>query len=293
MNMFKTYHPVMNFIYFVSVIMFSVIFMHPFCIAISFICSLVYLILLRGKHIKLYILLMIAWAIIYPLYNHGGATLLTYLPDGNPLTQQSIVYGIASAVSKTSTLCWFVCCAKVLTTDKLMCVFGKIHPSISLMFSMILRFVPNFINRMKMSLKAQQCIGHNIGKGNMFKKAKIWLKVFSATITWSAENAIDTSYSMKARGYGITKRTSYSIYKFTKRDIVTTITIVFLILYLAFALNTDTNSYSYFPVTGFSIYRVGDFIIYFIFCSLPVLIEIYETLKFKTTVSRIKKEDIA
>ena len=35
-------------------------------------------------------------ALINPAFNHEGATLLTYLPSGNPLTLESILYGLAA-----------------------------------------------------------------------------------------------------------------------------------------------------------------------------------------------------
>ncbi len=37
-------------------------------------------------------------------------------------------------------------------------------------------------------------------------------------VTWSLENAIETADSMRARGYGLPGRTSFSIYRFDSRD---------------------------------------------------------------------------
>jgi energy-coupling factor transport system permease protein len=36
-----------------------------------------------------------AW--LNPLFNHAGVTLLFYLPGGNPVTLESMVYGLAAA----------------------------------------------------------------------------------------------------------------------------------------------------------------------------------------------------
>ena len=49
MDTFSTYHPVINFIYFVIVIGLSMFFMHPVFLVISLICSMAYGIYLKGK----------------------------------------------------------------------------------------------------------------------------------------------------------------------------------------------------------------------------------------------------
>ena len=38
--------------------------------------------------------------VINPLFSHEGATMLFYLKDGNPVTLESILYGVGSV------LCW-------------------------------------------------------------------------------------------------------------------------------------------------------------------------------------------
>lgn len=42
--------------------------------------------------------------------------------------------------------------------------------------------------------------------------------MLSILVTWALENAIETSDSMRSRGYGLKGRTAFSIYKFTKKD---------------------------------------------------------------------------
>ena len=49
MNEFKTYHPIVNFTYFVFVIGFSMFFMHPVCLSVSLACGFTYSVLLKGK----------------------------------------------------------------------------------------------------------------------------------------------------------------------------------------------------------------------------------------------------
>ena len=49
MDEFKTYHPIVNFIYFLLVIGLSMFLMHPVSLGISLFCAIVYIAVLKGK----------------------------------------------------------------------------------------------------------------------------------------------------------------------------------------------------------------------------------------------------
>ena len=70
--------------------------MHPVSLGISLGSALAYAVYLRGrKAIRFSLVFMLPMmamaALINPAFNHEGATLLTYLPSGNPLTLESIL----------------------------------------------------------------------------------------------------------------------------------------------------------------------------------------------------------
>ena len=290
MNEFKGYHPVVNFTYFLFVIGFSMFFMHPVCLIISFISAFSYsLILGGGKTLKsnlLYSLpMMIITALINPLFNHEGMTILYYFPNGNPLTLESIAYGISAGVMLSVVICWFSCYNKVMTSDKFIYLFGRVFPSLSLVFSMTLRFVPKFMVQLKQVISAQKCIGRDLSSGGIIKRAKNGLTILSAMITWSLENAIETSDSMKARGYGLGGRTAFSIFVFDKRDMILMVFMLFLGLYVLLGKFFGELNFYYFPqitTLKISFYGITLFISYFILCILPVIIEIREVLKWKS-----------
>ena len=150
-------------------------------------------------------------------FNHEGMTILTYFPWDNPLTLESIVYGIASAFLLSSTVLWFSSFNAVITSDKVVFLFGRIMPSLSLVISMALRFVPRFSAQMKLVRNAQHTIGRDINEGTLFQRIRNAVKILSIMITWSLENAIETADSMKSRGHGLKGRTSYSLYKFEQK----------------------------------------------------------------------------
>ena len=295
MKEFKTYHPVVNFIYFIFVIGFSCFFMHPICLGISLVCSFVYSVMLKGKKaIKtnlLYMLpLFIITALINPAFNHQGVTILAYLPGGNPLTLESVVYGLAAAAMIISVICHFTCYNEVMTSDKFMYLFGKVIPAMSLVISMTLRFVPRFISQLKSVANAQRCMGRNVDSGGVVKRAKCGLAILSAMTTWALENSIDTADSMKSRGYGQAGRTAFSVFTFDKRDAKALTLIVALGIYvLAGSLcgGMDFGYFPYFTAMEFSGFEISLFVSYLLLCITPVVIELWEVRKWKSLKSKI------
>ena len=289
MNEFKTYHPIVNFVYFVFVIGFSCTFLHPICLGISLLCGFTYSVVLKGKRaIKINLIYMIPvaliMALINPLFNHEGATIITYFPNGNPLTAESVIYGLCAGIMIVSVICHFSCYNEVMTSDKFIYLFGRIIPSLSLIISMTLRFVPRFATQLKVVTNAQRCIGRDISNGSIMHRAKCGLNILSIMTTWSLENAIETADSMKSRGYGIPGRTAFSIFTFGKRDRLALICILLLGTYtLAGGLMGEVH-FGFFPsikTADVSMYGISVFLAYLLLCMHPIIIEIWEVRKWK------------
>lgn len=220
---FSGYHPLVNFLLFGIVLLFSMCLMHPVCLAISLFSSSCYSVMLKGKKaIRMLICgifpMMLFTALINPAFSHEGVTTLLFLPSGNPLTLESIAYGAASAAMLAAVILWFSCYTEVMTSDKFVYMFGRIIPSLSLILSMALRFVPRFKERLRVISDAQRCVGRDVSQGSVLSRIKTAIMIMSILITWAMENAIETADSMKSRGYGLPGRTAFSIYIFDERD---------------------------------------------------------------------------
>ena len=295
MGEFKTYHPIVNFVYFVFVIGFSCFFMHPACLGISLVCGFIYSVMLKGKKaIKtnlIYMLpMLLMMALINPAFNHEGVTIIKYLPGGNPLTLESVIYGLCAAVMIVSVICHFSCYNEVMTSDKFIYLFGKIIPAMSLIISMTLRFVPKFASQLKVVINAQRCMGRDVSSGSIIKRAKNGLNILSIMITWSLENAIETSDSMKSRGYGIPGRTTFSIFVLDKRDKKTLICILFLGIYTLVGGLMGEMNFSFFPslnMAEVSAFGISVFLAYFLLCFSPIIIELWEVGRWKALRSKI------
>lgn len=220
---FSGYHPAVNFLYYSMVLLFSMCLMHPAYLLISLTGALAYDISLRGRKAVRFAaagLLPMALfaAAVNPVFNHEGATILTYLPGGNPLTLESILYGAAAAAMLAAVVLWFSSYQLVMTSDKFVYLFGRIIPALSLVLSMALRFIPRFRAQLHTVGEAQACLDRDAQNGSLLRRMKNALRVFSITVTWSLENAIETADSMRARGYGLPGRTAFSIYRLDSRD---------------------------------------------------------------------------
>ena len=295
MNEFKTYHPIVNFTYFVFVIGFSCVFLHPACLCISLVSGFTYSVMLKGKKaIKtnlIYMLpMLIVMALINPAFNHEGSTVIEYLPSGNPLTLESIVYGLCAATMIVSVVCHFSCYNEVMTSDKFIYLFGKIIPAMSLIISMTLRFVPKFVSQLKVVANAQRCMGRDVSNGGIIKRAKNGLNILSIMTTWSLENAIETADSMKSRGYGIPGRTAFSIFIFDKRDKKALICILLLGIYTLTGNLMGGMYFRFFPsmkMADISPFGISVFAAYLLLCIYPIIIEIWEVRKWKALRSKI------
>lgn len=291
---FSNFHPVVNFLYFTAVIMIGMFFLQPFFLAIGFISAFTYSVMLKGKKsvkFNLFYLLplLLLMAALNPAFNHQGESILFYLENGNPITLESIVYGAAAAGMFITVILWFSCYNAVMTSDKFICLFGRIIPALSLIFSMVLRFVPRYTAQLKVISTAQKCIGRDASQGNIIRRAKNGIKLLSIMTTWALENAIETSDSMRARGYGLPNRTSFSMYRFDRRDktiftVVTALTAV--VLAGAAAGLTAMRFFPSIKLAKVTFLSVVVYSAYFILCMLPVIINISEEVKWRHIQSK-------
>ena len=292
---FSKYHPFVNLIYITLTIGFSMTINHPLAQLISLVCAIVYVVSMQGRKsvgflLKFCLPLMLLTAIINPVFNHEGQTILLYFSNGNPLTLESILYGVSSGCMMITLLLWFSAFSSVMTTDKLIYLFGRIIPALSLVLSMTLRFVPRFKMQMKNVADAQRCIGKDVSSTSLLSRTKTAITIVSVMITWSLENAIETADSMKSRGYGLKGRTAFSVYRFEDRDKYALVWLVFCFLYILAGVLISAFGFRYFPdikYLNFDISTIPFYIIYFGLCITPVVLNTVEDRKWKTIYSKM------
>ena len=292
---FAQYHPLVNFLYFTLVLVFSMVLRHPLAQGVSLLCACIYAVQAEGQRAVLFCLkwclpVFLLTALFNPAFSHEGVTILLYLPTGNPLTLESILYGVSAGVLLVTVMVWFMNSSRVITSDKFIYLFGRVIPALSLVLSMTLRFIPKFKSQLAAVVEAQRSIGRDISQGSLLRRMKLAVSVLSIMITWALENAMDTADSMKGRGYGLPGRTAFSIYRLDDRD---KSALAFLLL-CAFCLVMGTAasafSFRYYPGirAGARTPPALSFqLVYAALCAMPILLNAFEERKWKSIHSKM------
>lgn len=311
---FKSYHPWVNVMFFISVITFGMLFLHPVCLFVSFFASVCLDIRLKGKkavkEIFTFILPMLIFVtLVNGIFNHYGMTVLYEISNGNNITVEAYIYGFVLGLTVVTTMLWFFCFNEIVTADKIMFVLGKGIPKLALVVTMALRFVPLYRRKYTEISQAQKGFMQSDDDKKILNRIRNAVKSVSILVTWALENAIQTSDSMRARSYGENKRSFYSRFRFTKSDgiVMTTMIIAdivvavckfknglyasynpyilinsrkdFGITYIIKEINTVIN-----PLTAFEIITV---VFYILLCFLPLIIDLKEELYWRRLKSKI------
>lgn len=194
--------------------------MNPILLALSLAGSILYLLARDAasarRALPLYFALFLISAVINPLFVHGGSTPLFVLND-NPVTLEALFYGLAMGGMIAASLCWFRSFQAVMTSDKLLYVFGSALPKLTLILSIALRYVPLLRAQARRVRDAQRALGL-FREENLIDRLRGEMRIFSVLVTWVLENGIITADSMTARGYGAGRRTRFALFRFRGRD---------------------------------------------------------------------------
>lgn len=143
---FSGLHPAIGFAYFAAVLTLTMLYMHPLLLLLSLIGSSSYVCILKGaRHFAKTLLYLVPFiilmSVINALFSNGGVTPLYYLSNGNAITAEALTYGLFASMMFCAVMLWFNCFNAVMTSDKLLFLFGRLSPSLSLLLSMSLRLV--------------------------------------------------------------------------------------------------------------------------------------------------------
>jgi energy-coupling factor transport system permease protein len=327
---FSRYHPVVNLIFYLLVLGTTMFQMSVGLVFISLFSAVVYYFMLKKteglKYCAVVVGIIIVSAIINPLFSHKGGTLLFYLFTGNPVTLESIIYGLISAIIIGAMLLWFSTFNQVMGVERILGAIGKVLPNVSLLITMIMRFIPQYtrhqrkvsmVNKVNKRnygekinlLNREKTEKENVIEARKRQKKKNYIeackkqkkkngidkiidsikegsRTFSITTTWALENSIYTADSMKARGFGTGRRTNYSNYKFQKRDYLLMGWLVILWLVVVFSLEREKVYTYYYPFIQVK-NNVVVYLIYGLLCLTPVLINVKEEIRWLILKSRI------
>lgn len=242
----------------------------------------------RARTHLLFWLLFLLTALLNPLFSHNGATVLLVIGD-RPLSLEALIWGLTQAGAILSALYLFATFCAIMQSDKLLYLFGKLSPRLSLILSMGLRYV-SLLSLQWQKIKQTQTALGLYKEDNVFDRVRGSLRIFWVLLGWALENGIVSANSMTARGYGTGKRTHYSIFAFSRRDA--------LYLSLTLALLTGTLVPLIAGALDFTFYptmhlQYAGTLSWLGYCSygalvaLPIITETEDAVKWKYLRSRI------
>ena len=210
MNVLSRYHPIPLFFYFLFFVLMTAFAVHPVLHLISLICAFLLICLNRpgkdaAKSALRCLILIAATGILNPIFSHDGVTVLFFLQN-NPVTLESILFGVFLGVRICGVLLWCSAFEVILTGDKIAYLLSRLSERSSLLFSMTLRFIPLYLSEWKKLRSAQKALGLFQTDG-VFDRLRAHLALFSALVSRSLERAMGTASALRARGYGVKKRT--------------------------------------------------------------------------------------
>ena len=219
---FESCHPAVNVLFFAAVLYGSVSFRHPVFLVIACLCAFAYSVKRNGKKAVVFNLcllpLVLCFALYYSSYHHFGMTVLRQNFIGNNLTVESFVYGLVVGLQAATVCMWLSCLFRVVSSDKVVYLFGKVSPMLSLFLTVLLRMVPRVKQEARRIDLAQKGIGRGRNQGNLWQRFINCLRIFSMLITWMISALALEADSMRSRGSLLRGRTAFSIYRFDNRD---------------------------------------------------------------------------
>lgn len=284
---FELCHPAVNLIYFVSVMCGMLCFKHPFFLIISFLSAVAYSIKRNGMKAFVFDMVLIpltgAFAVYYSAYNHFGITVIKQNLIGNSITLESLIYGAVIGLTASGAMIWLSCIYSVFTSDKVVYLFGKASPKLSLFLSILLRMAPRIKNEAKRINTAQQGIGRGINQGNIFARIHNCILIFSILITLTTDSLSSVSESMQSRGSLLRGRKAFSIYRFDNRDRAYVITMFACITLTVMGIMLGQTDIVYDPKIIISPTTSMSFVFctgYAFLCLMPLGLELYTEYSF-------------
>ncbi len=261
---------------------------HPVIAGISFIFAFLLRWRLTGiaKTLKslLYLLpMLVTIACFNALANDRGATALFAIGQRS-FSLEALLYGLVSGVTLLTVLLWFSCYNDLMENGRFLAMLGKRLPVISMMVSMIFRYIPDTLRHGREIDMSQRAL---LGSDDRHRKAKVTraIRLASILMAWSMENAVETADAMKAKGYQSGLRRPYARVRWTQRDVTPTLLTVLLTCLAVIGIIMGGAAFLFYPewyipsraLEGGRLYVLAG--VFSVLGALPLLLDLGERVR--------------
>ena len=221
--MLSRFHPVTRLCWFLPVLLLGMLFCHPVLSPAALAAGLVCQGGALGAKscrttLKFGLPVILLMGGLNLFFNSRGDTVFLYFND-QPLTLESLVYGVTAGCMAVGMAVWLMLFAKSLGRSGLLDLLGGVLPGITMILTMLLRFLPLYRRRMKSRMDTQLTLGRTTQEGSLSRRFQDGGRLLSSQFSASLEQSITTADSMTARGYGLGKRPShFPVQRFHRRD---------------------------------------------------------------------------
>ena len=242
--------------------------------------------------------LVLILAIANPLFVSAGSTELFRI-GLHAVYLEALCYGLCQGLMLVNVLLAFSIAARVVSSDKVLCVLGNATPTLALMISITMRLVPQFVRRGKAIADTQKACtaaasarcactssasscstdarpdANDASRSAKPRRAALANSLRLSTVLMSCgmEDSLETADAMRARGWGAaTKRTTYQRYRFQKADAFACAFIAVLTVAAAVAA---CGEFKFYPrIDGLAPWF--SYIPYVLLVALPTILEVEE-----------------
>lgn len=145
--------------------------------------------------------------VLAPLFDTAGTQVIfAYL--GRPYTFEALMRGVVTGMLVAAMIVWFACLFRIVSSDGILQVCGRIAPRIGMVTSLVMQLVPRLSRRAGRvrSARIGACLAPS--GGDVGAKAHEAGAVFATVAFDSLERSVVCADAMESRGYGTGARTS-------------------------------------------------------------------------------------
>lgn len=284
------FHPFSKFAYFAAILIFTMFSQSLSAAAISLAGALAALAFTENfrKFLSCFgfcAAMTAASAITNPLFSHRGATPLFFIND-SPVTLEAVVYGIYLGLMISAVIMWFTLLNRLIGNDEILYLFSAVSPKIALVITMILGLVPRLTRKFREISDAQKGSGIYTSESRA-DKIRFGSGIFTALLGWSMESSIETSMSMKARGFGLHRRTLAAKRRFCAADIALLAAAVLLFVVLTAETANGVFEWQFYPELLLPEFRFSVELPAFVLSFLPFILIGKEKILWKFYLAKI------
>lgn len=293
MKGFASFHPAVLLGFFVCAVVLTVLANRPALQAVGVVCAAAFYLCVRRrsgwKTVATLVPVFVVLALANPLFSTRGDTVLFTWLGGRPYTLEALVFGASTSAMFVGVLLWFFSYNHVMTSDRFTYLFGRLAPALTLVFTMVLRLVPTYQRKARDIAEARAGVGHGVRHGGLRERTQAAATLLSALMGWALEGSVVTADSMRCRGFGTGRHTTFARYRFGVRDACLAAVLVLLLAGAAAGAASGALSVDYFPTIAApdaSPLVVVGCVCFVAFLAVPAVIDLWEAASWRISLSR-------